>query len=154
MVSERLAQYYPGLNAGTCAYLIVEDDGKGEIFYAQEMWLCRNTDILDRFPMIMGEDGIEEVRIRGKLGTNLLEKKKFIKATQSVRFPHTLCTAILMDDVFIVESWCREFRNSSGPESMAWELYTEAMEAAEELVRLTGLIVSEDTEPDTETGVI
>ncbi len=133
---------------------VVEDDGKGEIFHAQEMWLRRNSDILDRFPLIMGEDGIEEVRIRGKLGTNLLEKKKFIKATQSVRFPHTLYAITLMDDVFIVESWCREFRNLSGPESMAWELYTEAMEAAEKLVRLTGLIVSEDTEADPETEVI
>ncbi|QTA88208.1 DEAD/DEAH box helicase [Desulfonema magnum] len=133
---------------------ILEDDGRGDAFHAQEIWVRRNTDILDRFPLLMADDGLEEIRIPGKLGDFLLEKGNFVKATRNARFPHTPYTAILRDDAFIVEEWAREFQKGAGADPLAWELYPEAMKAAEKLVRLTGLIVSDDEDVDAGSGVL
>lgn len=125
---------------------VVNDDG--EQWRASEIWLRRNTDILDRFPILMGEDGREEVHIRGDLSSNLLDSPEFIKATRRVRFPHTEYTAELDDDAFLIEGWRRAFRDGGGPESLAWERHPEAMASAEKLVILTGLAVSDDVAVD------
>jgi len=141
---------------------VLEQGGKSDVFYAQELWLRRNTDILERFPLLMGEDGEEEIRISGKLGDYLLDKSNFVKAVRNVCFPHSPYTALLADDAFIAENWRLEFRKNS--DSPAWDLYPEAMAAAEKLVCLTGLIVeklvcltglivSDDAETDTASGV-
>ncbi len=131
---------------------VLEQGGKSDVFYAQELWLRRNTDILERFPLLMGDDGAEEIRISGKLGDYLLNKSNFVKAVRNVCFPHSPYTALLADDAFIAENWRREFRKNS--DSPAWDLYPEAMAAAEKLVCLTGLIVSDDAETDTTSGVL
>lgn len=133
---------------------VLEDEARGDVFYAQEVWLRRNTDILDRFPLLMADDGLEEIRISGKLGDFLLEKGNFVKATRNTKFPHTPYTVILRDDAFIVKEWAREFRKGAGADPLAWELYPEAMAAAEMLVRLTGLIVSDDEDVDAGSGVL
>ena len=132
---------------------IVENNGKGDSFHAPEIWLQRNTDIL-RYPLIVAEDGKEEVRIPGKLSGHLLDEKQFVKAIRNTCFPHTEYSVVLNDDAFIVDSWCREFSKKEGPEALAWTLYPDAMDAALKLVQLTGLIVSEDTEPVSEIGVL
>lgn len=131
---------------------VVEEDG--EMFRVQELWLRRNTDILDRFPLLVGEDGLEEVKIKGDLSTNLLDEKQFVKSVRSVRFPHTAYVLPLKDDSFLVKEWCREFCRKEGVESMMWDLYPAAMEAAEKLVSLTGLVVSDDSKVDASSGVL
>ncbi len=123
-------------------------DEHGEQWHAREIWLRRNTDILDRFPILVGKDGQEEVCIRGTLGSSLRNKPGFIKATRRVRFPHTEYTAEFTDDPSLVDNWCRALRDSSGPEVMAWERHPQAMAAAEKLVRMTGLVVSDEMAVD------
>lgn len=132
----------------------VVENGSGASFYAPEIWLRRNTDILDRYPFVVADDGEEEVRINGTLQGHLLEKRRFVPAERNVRFPHTAYTRTLPDNILIVDAWCREFKKNVGPEAMAWECYPEAMAAAEKLVRLTGLVVSDDTELATCSGVL
>jgi hypothetical protein len=132
---------------------VIEENG--ESLFVLEKWLRQNTDILDRFPLIIGNDGVEEVRVKGNLRTHLLEDKHFIKPIRNVLFPHTQHTLCLPDDSFLIDGWCREFRESFGAGALAWELYPDAMEAAEKLVRLTGLVVSDnDVETDTISGVL
>lgn len=123
-------------------------DGSGEKWRASEIWLRRNTDILDRFPVVMGEDGQEEVHIRGTLGDSLLDRPQFIKANRRVRFPHTEYVAELDDDAFLIDSWCRAFRDARGLGALAWEKHPEAMAATETLVRLTGLVVTDEMAVD------
>lgn len=129
-------------------------EGDGGALYAPELWLRRNSDILDRYPLVAADDGEEELRINGTLQSHLLEERRFVQAVRNARFPHTEYTLPITDDAFLVDTWRREFRKQTGPESMAWELYPEAMEAAEKLVRLTGLVVSDDTELDANSGVL
>ncbi len=129
-------------------------EGNGGTLYATELWLRRNVDILDRYPIVMAEDGEEEVRISGTLQSHLLEEKQFVPAVRNARFPHTEYIALIKDDAFLVENWSREFTMKTGTEAMAWEFHPEAMAAAEKLVRLTGLVVSDDTELDANSGVL
>jgi superfamily II DNA/RNA helicase len=116
----------------------------GEAFWTEELWLRRHTDILDRFPLTLGEDGVEEVRIPGRLRQYIPEERQYVPAMRTVFFPHTGQTTSLKDDSELVENWCRAFRSQN---SFAWKLHAEALEAAERLVRLTGLVVSDDEHP-------
>jgi len=133
---------------------VVEKDGHGNVFRASEQWLLRNTDILKRFPLILAEDGEEEVHITGALANHFLVEKQFVKATLKACFPHSPDSFRLSDDAFIVDNWCREFSKKEGSEALAWTLYPTAMNAALRLVRLTGLIVCDDAEPVSEIGVL
>ncbi|EFK07864.1 putative CRISPR-associated helicase, Cyano-type [delta proteobacterium NaphS2] len=124
-------------------------DEQGEQWRAPEIWLRRNTKILDdRFPIVMDEDGDEVVHIHGRLASNLLDRPQFIKAKRRVRFPHSEFTVELDDDVFLIDSWCRAFRDGRGLENLVWERHPKSMAAAETLVRLTGLVVSDEMAVD------
>ena len=136
---------------------VVENDGKGNVFRVAERWLQRYTSILDHYPIVFGADGEEEIHISGKLGNHLNQNRKFVAATRSVLFPHLPFSMILKDDAYLVENWRRIFKKRTGVEAMAWEEYPEAMAAAEKLVALTGLVVSENSAerlPDVASGVI
>lgn len=122
---------------------VMENDGN--TFYAREFWLRRETDIPNRFPLIIADDGVEEIRIDGKLKDYLLDEKNFVEATRNVLFPHTGNIKIIPDDVFLITNWQREFEKRTGSASFAWEIWPESMKAASTLVGLTGLAVSDDS---------
>jgi hypothetical protein len=120
-------------------------DGNGEKWRASELWLRRNTDLLNRFPIVLDESGQEYINIEGILSDSLLERPEFVKAKRRVRFPHTEYTTELDDDEFLVKRWCQEFKQNFGPlELLVWQHHPEGMAAAERLIRMTGLVVSDD----------
>jgi hypothetical protein len=133
---------------------VLEKNGNGDCFQASELWLQRNTDILERYPLLVAEDGNEEVIIPGRLSDHFLDDVQFVKATCKAIFPHTQQTVLLNNDAFLVKAWCSEFSKKEGAESLAWSIYPQAMNAALKLVQLTGLIVRDDAEPVSETGVL
>lgn len=120
-------------------------DERGRSMLVPELWLRRSTDILDHFPLVFSDrDGIEEVRITGDLDDWIKEKRCFVEAKRKVVFPHTPYPLVLKDDSSIVDEWCRRLKDPSGHNSDAWQEFPEAMAAAEKLVSLTGLVVSDD----------
>ncbi len=121
---------------------IVEGDDR--VIDAERLWLHRETNILERFPMQIGRDGKEEIRLPASLDDYLLEERNRVIPMVTVRFPHTRQTAQLRNDAELVENWCRNLKERSGPESLAWEDYRGSMEAAEKLVCATGLVISDD----------
>jgi len=129
-------------------------ESNGETFTETENWLRRNTDILDRGYLTIGDDGFDEIHIEKNWRNYLLEKRRYVPAQRTVSFPHTEHTALLREDFELIKNWCRELKDKSGTESLAWELYPESMQAAEKLVRTTGLVVSDDSELDAESGVL
>lgn len=133
---------------------VIEKNGKGDCFHASELWLQRNTDILERYPLLIAEDGEEEVMIPNRLSDHLLDDVQFVKATCKASFPHTQQTVLLNDDAFLVKAWCSEFSKKEGAESLTWDLYPQAMNAALKLVQLTGLVVRDDAKSVSETGVL
>ncbi|SEH07170.1 DEAD/DEAH box helicase [Candidatus Venteria ishoeyi] len=129
-------------------------EASGEYFEAAETWLQRETKILECCPILLGDKG-EEIHLDGSLQDYYRDQKKYTPPMVTIYFPHTQSTAELKDDFELVENWCRELKN---PRDMllqaAWDDYPEAMAAAEKLVRLTGLVVCEDSGVDTTSGVI
>jgi len=121
---------------------VVEQNGAD--FEADVVWLQRETTILDRYPLQFGADGREEVRISGNLDDYLREQRERGRRMVTVYFPHTDQTARLAAGDELVETWCRNLKGQQGPEGVAWDDYPEAMAAAEKLVRLTGLVPSDD----------
>jgi CRISPR-associated helicase Cas3 len=118
-------------------------EGNGNAFTARILWLQRFApEILNTGYWTTSDDGCEEIRISGSL--RITDHKQYVPEQVMVYFPHTQSTALLKTDNELVKNWCRLLRDSSGPESMAWELFPEAMKAAEELVQKTGLVISDD----------
>lgn len=116
------------------------------------LWLQRNTDILLEFPIGFSEkDGLEEIVITRKFDECFNEKQRYIPAMKTVRFPHKPFTSQIPDNGSLVDEWCRQFKNRGGSEGEAWNEYPEAMAAARQLVRLTGLVVTDDEEMDMES---
>ncbi len=131
-------------------------DERGRSMHVPELWLRRSTDILERFPLVFSDRaGLEEIRITGDLDDWIKDKRRFVEAKKSVLFPHTPYPHVLKDDSSIVDEWCRRFEDRSMPDSEAWYDFPEAMAAAEKLVSLTGLVVSDedDLELDAISGV-
>ena len=129
-------------------------EGNGHHFTARVIWLQRvASEILQTGHWITGDDGREEIQIPGRL--QITDDRQYVPEQVNVLFPHTQLTALLKVDSELVANWCRLLRNSTGTESMAWELFPEAMKAAEDLVHRTGLIVSDEDELtlETPTGV-
>jgi hypothetical protein len=125
---------------------VIEDEGRGQVFHASHRWLQRFSGILDHYPVVFAADGEEEIHIPGRLTDHLDLDRPFVPATRSALFPHTPFPEVLKDDAFLVESWRRVFQKRAGVAAMAWDEYPKAMAAAEKLVALTGLVVSEDLE--------
>jgi len=93
--------------------------------------------------LAIGDDGEEELHIEGRLNDALREERRYVPATCTVLFPHTDQVATLEDDGRLPERWCRELRHGRDAQD-AWADYKSAMEAAETLTRITGLVVTDD----------
>lgn len=117
--------------------------GDGSVIEVDSTFLERETTILD-LPILDGPRGQPEVRLQGDLEDYLRDKRQPAQRMITVYFPHTGDSAQLKADDGLVDAWCRAFRRRSGPAAMAWDDFPEAMAAAEKLVRLTGLVPSDD----------
>jgi len=118
-------------------------EGGGSSRSAELRWLERETDLLDRYPVTIGDDGEEELHIEGRLNDAFRGERRYVPATRTVLFPHTDQVATLEDDGRLPERWCHELRHGRDAQD-AWADYKSAMEAAETLTRITGLVVTDD----------
>ncbi|ADE15988.1 DEAD/DEAH box helicase domain protein [Nitrosococcus halophilus Nc 4] len=117
--------------------------GDGNVIEVDPAFLERETTILD-LPMLEGPQGQPEVRLQDELEDHLRDQRQLAQRLVTVYFPHTGDSAQLSAGEGLVDAWCRALRGRRGPSAMAWDDYPEAMAAAEKLVRLTGLVPSDD----------
>jgi CRISPR-associated endonuclease/helicase Cas3 len=121
---------------------IIEPDN--HILEILEEWLQKNTDILNRCPVCEGKDGYPEVYVKKKYEAYLLDKKNFIKRQVETVFPHTEYTYWLDTGPELVIHWCQYLKNDRSALD-ARECYPKSIQAALDLVRLTGLVVSNES---------
>lgn len=127
-----------------------------ETVFIQEPWLRRNTDLLDRLPLLIDDQGEEMIEIhQGTFQDYMLSKDEcpYVKAMRTLSFPHTEYSQVFEDNFEIVKSWCRAFEDRSNDRVMAWELYPNEMKAVKKLVQLTGLLVNDEESDSTGMGV-
>jgi len=132
---------------------IIDDDGA---FTVPQNLLQRATDIVVRFPITFGKDDVQEIRIMGKLGNYFLDKNRYVPKVRSFYLPNTMITVELTDDYQLVDRWCAELEAQRGT-SFAWDEdfgFPKSMQAAMDLVRWTGLVVSDASELDGNTGCL
>jgi hypothetical protein len=132
-------------------------DGEGSAFMVPQHLLQRATDIIDRFPITFGKDDVQEICIDRRLQDYFLDKNRYVIKTRAFYFPNTMIPVELKDDYQLVDCWCAELEQQRD-NSLAWDKdfgFPESMQAAMDLVKLTGLVVSDDdTELDAESGVL
>lgn len=120
--------------------------GDGNIMDVEQLWLARETVVLDRGSRQVGADGKDEIRIFGDLDDYLLDpqERKRVKRTATYYFPNTPHGKGLDVNGELVDAWCRLLRDRRGGEGLAWDSNPEAMEAAERLVQMTGLVPGDE----------
>ncbi len=128
-------------------------DGEGVTFMVPQHLLQRATDIVDRYPITFGKDDTQEIRINKRLQDYFLDKNRYVPKTRSFYLPNSMIPVELNDDYQLVDRWCAELEQQR-EKSLAWDLFPNAMQAAMDLARLTGLVVSDDTQLDTQNGVL
>lgn len=124
---------------------VVQDDGNA--MDIEQVWLARETTVLDHGIRRTGSDNKEEILLlEGDIDDYLLDwqERKRVQRTATVYFPHTPNSVQLPVNAELVEAWCRKLRDKRGFEGLAWDSDSEAMNAAETLVKLTGLVPSDE----------
>ncbi len=94
-------------------------------------------------------NGEEYFQLQGELDDELLspEEKNRISRRLSVCMPHTNRCYELEMNAGLVREWIRHLKNMRDPDTeYAWECCPEAMQAAEQLVSLTGLVPGGDVD--------
>jgi CRISPR/Cas system-associated endonuclease/helicase Cas3 len=128
-------------------------EGNGNSLLVGENFLRRETDVLEQGLLRLDEEGNLEVQIGGSFC--LRDRGRYVPPQKWVRFPYKPQRSLLeCKDYELIDKWCEELMNPM--ESYIWSGYEESIKAAERLVRLTGLVVSDDddAELDADSGVL
>lgn len=126
-----------------------------KVVWVSEVWLYRYTD-LAACPLVIAEDGEVELQLPDdeNLSDHLLDKGRPLQPTLNVLFPTTSSLARLPDAPDLPEAWCREFKKSDEV-FILQETYPEAIEAAQQLVRYTGFVVTDNCDlPDSNANMV
>jgi len=121
--------------------------GNGLEQWAPLVWLQRETDIMSRYTAQLDANGQEYFQLWEELDDELLppDEKNHAIRKLSVSFPHTGRQMELDSGNGLVREWVKHLNNMRDPDTeMAWEYHPDAMKAAEQLVRLTGLVPGGD----------
>jgi len=128
-------------------------EGNGNSLLVGENFLRREAaHVLETGLLCVDDDGNLEVHISGNF--YLDNEKRYVPIQKKVYFPHKPHSITLPDNYELVDEWCKCLMNPM--EKYIWKGYKESMQAAENLVRWTGLVVSDndDTELDTQNGFL
>ncbi len=123
--------------------------GDGNIVEVDQVWLARETTILQHGIRQTSADGRDEIQLLdegGDIDDYLLtpRERKRVKRTATVYFPHTSHTESLVADGELVDAWCRKLEERRGFKGIAWDDHPGAMKAATQLVQYTGLVPGDE----------
>jgi CRISPR-associated endonuclease/helicase Cas3 len=130
---------------------VVDENGSRLV---AESFLQRETWVLESGLLQLDEYGNMEVYINAPFASLFKDEPSYVPTRKKVYFPHKPDQKILEDDSELVDNWCDCLTDSM--EKYLWKPYQASIQAAEKLVRLTGLVVSDDEAPELESnsGVI
>lgn len=121
--------------------------GNGLEQWVPVVWLQRETDVMSRYTAQLDANGQEYFQLWEELDDELLpfDEKNHAIRKLSISFPHIGRQMELDAGNGLVREWLKHLKNMRDPDTeMAWVNYPDAMKAAEQLVRLTGLVPGGD----------
>lgn len=121
--------------------------GNGLEQWVPVIWLQRETEVMSRYTAQLDANGQEYFQLWEELDDELLplDERNHAIRKLSVSFPHTGRQLELDAGNGLVREWVKHLKNMRDPDTeMAWEDHPDAMKAAEQLVRLTGLVPGGD----------
>lgn len=122
-------------------------EGDGRRLQVDRVWLERETDIARTLPLQINEQEQEYFQLQGELDDYLLEDKNRASRRLNVYFPHTKRAKELECNSALWSEWRKHLNDQRDMDTEeAWDNHPDAMKAAEQLVTLTGLIPSTDTD--------
>jgi hypothetical protein len=119
-------------------------EGSGRQLHVSRLWLERETDIIHTGVHQEDEQGNEIYTLTGELDDYLNDEKNRANRQLETYFPHTLQTETMTADAGLIKQWCRLLKQGMEAE-YACEDYPKAMQAAEKIVQLTGLVPSDES---------
>ncbi|MCK5725763.1 MAG: DEAD/DEAH box helicase, partial [Thiotrichaceae bacterium] len=122
--------------------IVIENSGRQ--LHVSRLWLERETNILSTGVWQEDEQGNEIYPIDSELDDYLLDDKKRASRELETYFPHSSETQEITSNAGLVNQWCRLLKKGMDAE-YALEDYPDAMQAAEKIVRLTGLVPSDES---------
>lgn len=122
-------------------------EGDGRQLQVDRVWLERETDVIQRHNPQYDAQDKPYFQLQGELDDYLLETKNRAARRLNAYFPHTKRYQELEFNSRFFSEWHKILTNQRDEDTEAvWEDYPDAMKAAEQLVALTGLVPSSDTE--------
>ena len=126
---------------------VVVIEGDGRKLQVDRVWLERETDIIQKHNPQYDAQDKPYFQLHGELDDYLLETKNRATRRLNVYFPHTKRFQELDYNSSFISDWRKILTNQRDEDTeAAWEDYPNAMQAAEQLVSLSGLVPSTDTE--------
>lgn len=120
-------------------------EGDGRRLQVDRVWLERETAVMQRYPAQLDAQEREYFQLPGELDDELLEQKNRASRKLTVYFPHTSRTLDLEAGNSLLREWLQRLKDRRDMDAeAAWEDHPEAMQAAEKLVSLTGLVPGGD----------
>ena len=125
--------------------IVIEGDGRK--LQVDRVWLERETDIIQKHNPQYDAKDTPYFQLYGELDDYLLETKNRATRRLNVYFPYTKRFQELDYNSSFISDWRKILTNQRDEDTeAAWEDYPNAMQAAEQLVSLSGLVPSTDTE--------
>ena len=122
-------------------------EGDGRRLLVDQVWLERETDIMQAFPLQTNAQDEEYYQLPGDLDDELLATKNRASRRLTVYFPHVSRTVDLEAGNALLRDWLRLLKDKRDMDTeAAWEDHPKAMKAASELVSLTGLVPGGDVD--------
>ncbi|MEA3642358.1 MAG: DEAD/DEAH box helicase [Lamprobacter sp.] len=112
---------------------------RGEAFAYPEVWLKRETSVLERFPLVD-----DDIHIQGSVDDYWRdEPDRNVQRRWICHFPHTAETRSLPFDSRLIDAWCGEIEQVDHY-AIDWDDHPGVLDAAKKLVKLTGLVPGHD----------
>jgi len=122
-------------------------EGNGRRIQVGQLWLERETNIIHSYPIQEDEQGHRFYQLPSDFDDYLLDDKNLAQRRITCYFPHTSQTEELIADTEFIKEWCKIIKDKRNMDTeFAWEDCPKAMQSAEKIVRLTGLIAGDESE--------
>ncbi|CAA6819445.1 MAG: Helicase conserved C-terminal domain-containing protein [uncultured Thiotrichaceae bacterium] len=122
-------------------------ESSGRVITPGLLWLQRETVITTKFPVQSDDNGNEYFQLYGELHEYFVDKKNQAKRMMDCCFPHRQGSVPIEVKKGMQKEWSRHLHDQRDSDTeFAWEDFPDAMKAADDLVRLTGLIPGDESD--------